>query len=367
MFVARGVKTDHKDLIHDVAFDYYGTRMATCSSDQTVRVWELDAQEGNWNCTASWKAHSGSVWKVTWANPEYGQVIATCSFDRTAAVWEEVVGEGSIGDRISATHWVKRTTLVDSRTSVTDVKFAPRYLGLVLATCSADGFVRIYEAPDVMNLTQWSLQYEIPVKLSCSCIAWNPTYPRHFAPMIAVGTDDSTVDVPKVMIYEFNENLRRWNRIESLKDITDPVNDLSFAPNLGRSHHLLGVATKDLKVVSLEPSMVEDENQVPSSNKVTIRTIAQCPDHNSTVWRVAWNVTGTILASSGDDGCVRLWKGNYMGNWRCVSILRGDGTQANAEPTSAAASATSPVGSFGNSRFMKLGAAAALKQDVVWH
>jgi hypothetical protein len=32
---------------------------------------------------------------------------------------------------------------------------------------SADGTVRIYEAPDVMNLSQWSLQYEIPVKIQC--------------------------------------------------------------------------------------------------------------------------------------------------------------------------------------------------------
>ena len=70
---------------------------------------------------------------------------------------------------------VKRTTLVDSRTSVTDVKFAPKHMGLMLATCSADGIVRVYEAPDVMNLSQWSLQHEVSCKLCCSCISWSPS------------------------------------------------------------------------------------------------------------------------------------------------------------------------------------------------
>ena len=64
---------------------------------------------------------------------------------------------------------------MDSRTSVTDVKFAPKHMGLMLTTCSADGVVRIYEAPDVMNLSQWSLQHEISCKLSCSSISWNPS------------------------------------------------------------------------------------------------------------------------------------------------------------------------------------------------
>jgi len=56
---------------------------------ETSQVWDED-EHGNWHLTASWKAHSGSVWKVTWAHPEFGQVLATCSFDRTAAVWEEI-------------------------------------------------------------------------------------------------------------------------------------------------------------------------------------------------------------------------------------------------------------------------------------
>lgn len=134
---------------------------------------------------------------------------------------------------------IKRTTLVDSRTSVTDVKFAPKHMGLVLATCSADGVVRIYEAPDVMNLSQWSLQHEISCKLSCSCISWNPSRSvcacvctcicvtmllfflikacvcflsfssRAHPPMIAVGSDDNNVTYSgKVQIYEYNENTR---------------------------------------------------------------------------------------------------------------------------------------------------------------
>ena len=38
MFVAKTIPAEHKDLIHDVAYDFHGRRMATCSSDQCVKV-----------------------------------------------------------------------------------------------------------------------------------------------------------------------------------------------------------------------------------------------------------------------------------------------------------------------------------------
>ena len=38
MYVSKTIEAGHEDLIHDVAYDFYGKRMATCSSDQHVKV-----------------------------------------------------------------------------------------------------------------------------------------------------------------------------------------------------------------------------------------------------------------------------------------------------------------------------------------
>jgi len=331
MYVTKSISAGHEDLIHDVAYDFYGRRMATCSSDQKVKIFDQDSS-GNWVCTASWQSHHGSVWKVTWAHPEFGQVIATCSFDRSAKVWEEIVGEKGEGGQ---NHWVVKTSLVDSRTSVTDVKFAPKHLGLMLATSSADGVVRIYEAPDVMNLSQWSLRDEINIKMVCSCITWNPSLSRQHNPLIAVGSDESSSSNShqgKVKVYEYSDTVRRWQLVETFSTISDPVHDIAFAPNIGRSYHVLAVASKDLRIVTLKPSVQGDKDPA-SVTKFDIRQAGQFEDHNSVVWRVCWNITGTILATSSDDGKVKLWKANYFDNWKCVSTLAPDASAniTNAE------------------------------------
>ena len=48
-------------------------------------------------------------------------------------------------------------------------------------------------------------------------------------------------------------------------------------------------------------------------------------EHNSEVWRVQWNITGTILASSGDDGNVRLYQCDFVDNsWKCIRTIAAD-------------------------------------------
>lgn len=213
---------------------------------------------------------------------------------------------------------------MDSRTSVTDVKFAPKHLGLLLSTCSSDGTLRIYEAPDVMTLSQWSVQHEMNCKMPLSCISWNPS--RFHAPMIAVSSDDASTTSGKVILFEFVENTRRWVKVEVINFVSDPVHDIAFAPNVGRSYHLLGIASRDVRILSIKPNNNTNQssnsisphplNAQPSSltsnhSKFEIKQVAQFNEHGTQVWRVSWNITGTILASSGDDGCVRLWKGKF--------------------------------------------------------
>lgn len=50
----RRLAHEHKDLIHDVAYDFYGRRLATCSSDQTIKIWD-QGEDGVWNKSAEFK------------------------------------------------------------------------------------------------------------------------------------------------------------------------------------------------------------------------------------------------------------------------------------------------------------------------
>lgn len=311
VYIPRSVNAEFRDTITDISYDFFGHRLALSSTDHTIQIWDL-SQDGTYQLTSKFRSHSGSVWKVTWAHPEFGQILATCSLDRTAIIWEEVPNQTS--------HWAKRATLVDSRTSLTDIRFAPKHLGLMLVTCATDGHIRIYEAPDITNLSHWSLKDEFNCKMACSSITWNQS--RIHAPMLAVGSDDANNPTPKVLIYEYSDHLRRWIEADTVQSATDPVHDLSFAPYIGRSYHLLGIATKNVQIVTIKPHL----SQPP---RFDIKTVAQFDDHLSQVWRVSWNITGTILASSGDDGTVRMWKSNYLDNWKPLGVLN-DNVSAQA-------------------------------------
>ena len=75
-------------MIHDAQLDYYGRRLATCSSDKTVKVFDVVGDQHVH--LADLRGHEGPVWQVAWAHPKFGSLLASCSFDHRVIVWKEV-------------------------------------------------------------------------------------------------------------------------------------------------------------------------------------------------------------------------------------------------------------------------------------
>jgi protein transport protein SEC13 len=80
-------ETGHMDTVHDAQLDYYGKRLATCSSDRTVKVFDLAGEQRTH--LADLRGHEGPVWQVCWAHPRYGSLLASASFDHRVIVWKE--------------------------------------------------------------------------------------------------------------------------------------------------------------------------------------------------------------------------------------------------------------------------------------
>lgn len=53
----------HQDLVLQVDFNYFGTRMVTASSDHRLKVW--DKKDESWSLVESWKAHDAEIVDVS--------------------------------------------------------------------------------------------------------------------------------------------------------------------------------------------------------------------------------------------------------------------------------------------------------------
>ena len=221
--------SETQQIIHDVAYDYFGRRVAVCSSDQWIRIYDDSVK------TAEWKAHGGSIWRLSWAHPEFGQVLASCSFDRKICIWEER-GDTEESTLASNGAWRLARELQDSRDSVNHVTFAPKRWGLLLASCSADRKVRLHEAPDVMDLAGWGLTAEFEADagkgraaVAPQCVAWNPSPTEPL--MLVIGMSDGSAILWKQQ--ENSDGTVNWVRVlafDSAPALSKPPRGVTYEP-----------------------------------------------------------------------------------------------------------------------------------------
>ncbi|KAK9458152.1 WD40-repeat-containing domain protein [Dipodascopsis uninucleata] len=374
--------TGHEDLIHDIAYDHYGRLLATCSSDQHIRVFAQN-QNGGWTLLKAFKAHEANIFSLAFSPPQYGVIIASCSEDQTVQIFSADY-EGINFFRIA--------TLSDSGGPVHQVSFAKHAShGLKIASIGTDARVRVYHAADPSDLKQWHLAFEADVGADKGLAS------RDFQGDFAVdwcstgvistsgGVDrfdnmnsdnmDMTSDMPRidqlaisespleqfvvsamsrVFVYRRRPSGKPYDYVlrEELTGHTDIVRDVSWASSTGAGgrYELIATACKDgwvrifkltlkkrrsrLKFSDNVDSATHENdlnnNNVDDNVEYDVELLNQFDDHKSEVWKVSWNYSGTVLSSSGDDGRVRFWKATYKGNFECMAVVSAEQQQVSS-------------------------------------
>lgn len=350
------IATGHQDLIHDVAFDYYGKSLATCSLDRHIRV--FTSERNKWVPRDTWRAHDSAVVKLAWAPPEYGQILALVSYDRTLKIWEHRTDGVALN---SGSCFRRLKTLTDSQSPLFDVAFAPGHLGeFKVAAIGSDCQLRIYQAFRPQDLGDLTLVHTLMLtKKPANNLEGSYTVNWSSAKYAQEKLCASAVDVCSIYV----RNSENQYVLDQLIPHDSIITDVSWAPLMGRSFELLATASKDgivrvfkiidktldnygvlggmgskssLKYDDGDQKTLPDEDQEMESTSARASTleislIAQLDDHKSDVWSVSWNSTGTILSSTGDDGKVRFWKANKFFRFSSMAVTSVQDMEPNTE------------------------------------
>lgn len=288
------IDTQHVEMIHDAQLDYYAKRLATCSSDTTVKVYDIQGDQ-QYQFLADLKGHDGPVWEVSWAHPKFGVVLASCSYDGKVIIHREQ----------PAGQWQQIFVYQEVKASMNSLAWAPHEFDLCLACVASDGTLVILQHNTNDN---WSANKLDTVSTGLNAVSWAPygASSSKERRLVTGGCDNL------VRIWVFDENMQgREEQVLQENIHTDWVRDVAWAPSIGLPCNTIASCSEDGKVVV----WTQSENGAPWTSCV-VREKSGTP-----AWRVSWSMTGSVLAISSGDSEVTLWKEAADGHWVQISNL----------------------------------------------
>ena len=300
--------TAHSGTIHDAQTDYYGRRLATASSDNSVRIWDVSTEQQAF--LAELRGHEAPVWQVSWSHPKFGSLLASCAYDKSVIVWKET----------RAGTWEQIYRDATHTGSVNSIAWCPWEYGLAFATASADGSVAV---TTFKGGNSWERKVIHRAHLyGANAVSWAPaTSPATLASGPAVdsaqlaakrivsgGCDD------KVKIWREGDD-GEWIEVHEASGHSDWVRDVAWRPNVGIPSNTIASCSEDKTVLI----WTQDMDGKPWKVGFTLNMGAP-------VWRLSWSLTGSLLAVACADNSVSLFKENADdGEWVLVNSLNEQG------------------------------------------
>ena len=192
------------------------------------------------------------------------------------------------------------------------VAWAPPELGCLLGCASSDGNVSVLE----FSNNKWEHVIFPAHAMGVNAVSWAPSG----VPGAIVRKDGGAASAPvrrfvtggsdnAVKIWEFNAATNSYeNTVVLPSGHIDWVRDVAWSPTL-LSRTYIASASQD-KSVKIWTS--------PNPADVGSWTLAKTLDFESVCWRVSWSLSGNVLAVSGGDNRVTLWKEDLKGEWEMV-------------------------------------------------
>ncbi|RYP10056.1 hypothetical protein DL764_000914 [Monosporascus ibericus] len=292
----------HDDMIHDAVLDYYGRRLATCSSDKTIKIFEIEGETQR--LTETLKGHEGAVWCVSWAHPKYGNILASASYDGKVFIWRE-----------QSSQWQRIFDFALHKASVNTVAWSPHESGCLLACASSDGHVSVLEFKD-NNMTHVAF----PAHGSgVNSVSWAPSTPAGGLVSSSSSASSPAPGAQRRFVTGGCDNVLKiwaWDPAtqgykqdgEPLAGHSDWVRDVAWSPTVLQKSYIASASQdRTVRIWTSDPGSQEWSSKVLP--------------FDATVWRVSWSLSGNVLAVSGGDNKVSLWKENLRGEWECVKTM----------------------------------------------
>ncbi|KAK6125061.1 hypothetical protein DH2020_041177 [Rehmannia glutinosa] len=256
------IETGHQDIVHDVAMDYFGKRLATASSDNTIKI--IGVSNSGSQHLATLTGHQGPV------------LTFSTTTKRRSILFLGHLTNSAFALRVDPRMVTSRSSLHDPMVDGTN-RESTRRIRSALPPFRGPVHGSVLVGSGLLDPVQ----------------------------KLASGGCDNTVKV-----WKFDNGIWRMDCFPALKMHTDWVRDVAWAPNLGLPKSTIASASQDGKVIIW--TAIKEGDQW--DGKVL-------KDFGGPVWRVSWSLTGNILAVADGKNNVTLWKEAVDGEWQQVTTV----------------------------------------------